>query len=564
LTWLGGLAAGQGALADESPAGSEDQEAGLPDWLKGFGEGGQAESEEELPAPEAAAEASVEPPAPFEPAPMETEPLPGLPAELAQESAGPSASSQPPTEMGAAKPLDIADDTMAWLESLAAKQGAKAEELLTRPEDRSDSLPDWLKDTVAEETPADAELPPAAELSAQETVAGTDLPSEPEAFPAQTRQFADLTPESPAQAEPAGAPPPAEGGAKPLEIGDDAFAWLESLAAKQGARPDELLTRPAERTEEMPDWLREQAQASEPAAATPREPAPVQEEISAEEVETFAPPAEEAPAGQPAFDAAPAEEPPAFMEEPVAQAETGEEDDISAWLKKLDETPAPQEPAAPLAEETQPVAAEEEAYPSWLKDLEGEKPELAPTDSDLPAWLRETPLAEAEAQSTPPVAESGAPAWEVEEESAEVEKPAPVTPSEWVPAEDAQEEVPQPAEPAIAEEVFAEATSFSKPRIPKPTGALAPLPSSQDKDVPSLSSGQQALNAGKLNDAMKEYGKLIKKGRLLDEVIHDLREAIYRFPVDIIIWQTLGDAYMRAGRLQDALDAYTKAEELLR
>jgi cytochrome c-type biogenesis protein CcmH/NrfG len=63
---------------------------------------------------------------------------------------------------------------------------------------------------------------------------------------------------------------------------------------------------------------------------------------------------------------------------------------------------------------------------------------------------------------------------------------------------------------------------------------------------------------------MKEYSKLIKKGRLLDEVIHDLREALYRFPVDIIVWQTLGDAYMRANRLQDALDAYTKAEELLR
>jgi cytochrome c-type biogenesis protein CcmH/NrfG len=50
----------------------------------------------------------------------------------------------------------------------------------------------------------------------------------------------------------------------------------------------------------------------------------------------------------------------------------------------------------------------------------------------------------------------------------------------------------------------------------------------------------------------------------LDEVIHDLREAIYRFPVDVSIWQTLGDAAMRANRLQDALDAYTKAEELLR
>ena len=48
------------------------------------------------------------------------------------------------------------------------------------------------------------------------------------------------------------------------------------------------------------------------------------------------------------------------------------------------------------------------------------------------------------------------------------------------------------------------------------------------------------------------------------DVIRDLRDALYRYPVEVSIWQALGDAYMRANRLQDALDAYTKAEELLR
>ncbi len=95
------------------------------------------------------------------------------------------------------------------------------------------------------------------------------------------------------------------------------------------------------------------------------------------------------------------------------------------------------------------------------------------------------------------------------------------------------------------------------------TGMLARVPA-QDRDAELLAAAQQALERGLLNEAMQEYAKLIKKARLLDEVIHDLREAIYRFPVDIIVWQTLGDAYMRANRLQEALDAYTKAEELLR
>jgi cytochrome c-type biogenesis protein CcmH/NrfG len=63
---------------------------------------------------------------------------------------------------------------------------------------------------------------------------------------------------------------------------------------------------------------------------------------------------------------------------------------------------------------------------------------------------------------------------------------------------------------------------------------------------------------------MDQYNKLIKKGKYLDETIRDLRESLYRYPVEVNIWQTLGDAYMRANRLQEALDAYNKAEELLR
>jgi tetratricopeptide (TPR) repeat protein len=86
----------------------------------------------------------------------------------------------------------------------------------------------------------------------------------------------------------------------------------------------------------------------------------------------------------------------------------------------------------------------------------------------------------------------------------------------------------------------------------------------QDKNGNLLMTAQLELDNNNLNEAMKMYLALIKKGRLLEEVIHDLREALYRFPVDIIVWQTLGDAYMRTNQLQDALDAYTKAEELLR
>ena len=81
---------------------------------------------------------------------------------------------------------------------------------------------------------------------------------------------------------------------------------------------------------------------------------------------------------------------------------------------------------------------------------------------------------------------------------------------------------------------------------------------------PILGQARTELSSSNLSGALDGYARLIKKGRFLDEVIFDLRDALYRFPVDVDIWQSLGDAYMRSNRLQDALDAYTKAEELLR
>ena len=81
---------------------------------------------------------------------------------------------------------------------------------------------------------------------------------------------------------------------------------------------------------------------------------------------------------------------------------------------------------------------------------------------------------------------------------------------------------------------------------------------------PVLDAARSELSRSNIPGAIATYEKLIKKGRFLDEVTFDLREALYRYPVEVTIWQALGDAYMRANRLQDALDAYTKAEELLR
>ena len=106
-----------------------------------------------------------------------------------------------------------------------------------------------------------------------------------------------------------------------------------------------------------------------------------------------------------------------------------------------------------------------------------------------------------------------------------------------------------------------------EPRRPTPAPVVRPKPAARPNvaiNGSSLLNAKSELGRGNIAAALDIYTKLIRKGKSLEDIIHDLRDALYRYPVEVPIWQTLGDAYMRANRLQEALDAYTKAEELLR
>jgi tetratricopeptide (TPR) repeat protein len=245
----------------------------------------------------------------------------------------------------------------------------------------------------------------------------------------------------------------------------------------------------------------------------------------------------------------------------VEPEKPADETDLTEWLRSMDSRSA----EAKTAEEPVEKAPAEE-LPFWLAGLEAEadqKPAAA-VDEGLPDWLR------VEAEGAPPQAEPTSPAdWrraEAEEPARAEEaftpeaeaKPAPVPAAEMpAPAAVAPEAKPEPKPqpPAPEREPYREPVPRVRTGM---TGMLSPI---QDT---GLSGAQNELTRGNIPGAMEGYGKLIKKGKLLDEIIFDLREALYRYPVEVTILQTLGDAYMRANRLQDALDAYTKAEELLR
>ena len=428
------------------------------------------------------------------------------------------------------------DAAMLWLESLAAKQGANAEELITDPTARTENPPEWV-----EQARSIGETPVVAPASG----------------------IGDLGTSSADQ--------------------DAAMLWLESLAAKQGANADELITDPNARTENAPEWVEQaraigDAQEAAPAAVSAEPLWPV-----ADDTGIF-----DRPSQQPALDEtsmwlrkldADEEQKPAWPSELEATTPALEQTDskssaelASSWLDDLDK----EEAAQPASDETSQVwtpATEESAVPaqeanlpSWLQSLEQEQeaessPVVplandAPALDDLPNWLKEEPPIQRPPEPTSPddwTPEAKVAPKPVRAETPKAQKPAAVTPP------------PPPSRPEAA-------APRSAPR-PKESRKAAPpverVKSSRGGILPpmtdvGLDQARDHLAHAKIPDALAAYGALIRKGKMLEDITFDLKEALYRFPVEVSIWQTLGDAYMRANRLQDALDAYTKAEELLR
>ncbi|MBU2612050.1 MAG: hypothetical protein KJ606_14070, partial [Chloroflexi bacterium] len=443
-----------------------------PDWMKGL------TSPEEVPPPVLA---------PAAPVVVEQEPP------------------EPVTAVSELPSLEDQDAALAWLENLAAKQDAKPEELLTRPEDRSETPPEWVRREMG-----------AIPVEPAETWLSS-LPSEPEA-----KEVAQPAFEEPVSPEFAAEPPAA------AFIEAETLNWLDGLRADQGASPEELPVTAPDLEQGVPVL----SEFVEPVAAIHEIP------------ETI----------------------------PVLP-----EEDVASWLKTLetsDQAGAALSSSKGATHRVGAVRKTEETIPVSLSQPEPSSGE------ELPDWLRDIarPISVAEASK-----EEELPDWMIS--PAEMPRGVPQEPVEGsgmeIPGEDENAPIAAVLTPTIAEEwlpaetMEAEATETAvpEPAAPAPQPALSPLPGvvgelarvpSQDKDADTLQNAQITLKNGNLNDAMAGYAKLIKKKRLLDEVIHDLREGVYTFPVDMIIWQTLGDAYNRANMLQEALDAYTKAEELLR
>ncbi len=527
-------------ISDEEPVEGELTKADLPDWIKAM-----APSEEESIAPTDLPD-WLKTLAPTEPEP-------------------PSA---PP-----AGPADVPDWLKGIMEpDIAARDLSRAEEHLPKAAEPSTSLP-W--ETFSPSMPP-AEAPSAAiPLQTQEP-----FQKEFDRYPGYTQEPAG--PATPSHPEPAGIDLSRLGTSADEQ--DAALRWLESLAAKQGASPEELITDPSARLERPPEWVAqfmttEPPPVTPPPTALPASPPPAIQPEAALQEEAQEPPLEQA-LGHPGYTQESAAEalassdwssqfespiPTAAQTPETPQAEfTWSGANLDEWLKTLDqEEPSPPAAAPPQAEEPYEWSREIELVP---RAGPGPQPSA---DTEIPAWLREV---EEPTSKTPPSAETfeELPEWLRGEEPETPPPPPPARPTDWTP------EIP-----SLSPQPTAKPAKAQAPRPPAHTAESAPQPEAKPRATAErarprganilqppldsiLAAARESLQRGKIPDALQLYSNLIRKGKFLDEITFDLKEALYRFPVEVSIWQTLGDAYMRANRLQDALDAYTKAEELLR
>jgi len=683
--WLSGL-------DNKQPSESEANQTGnVPDWLAGLGDSDSSEPDSTGKVRDWLSGIGDIKPDPDHPG-------------VSVENLGTSAQEQ--------------DDAVAWLESLATKHGAKAEELVTDPNKRSDTPPDWVVQTKKMDQQAYAPSPSGFDSTAgdQDDAAAwldslaTKHGTSPEEFIPDPNSHSESVPAWEMQTQKMDLPdsaPSVESLGSTAQEQDDAMAWLESLAAKHGAKPEELVTDPSKRFDSPPEWV-SQAQSIGEAQSAPAS-------IDAEEKEESSQPAErvenalnigeqyfaEFENASPAAPVSTANDETGLwlrnLEEKEKQNEslaqsTSDEKSVPDWLTEFKEKPDPSPGDIPewlhnsgqvqIASEQinftndesvvqksdlpnwsskdveNSVAADnlinqelpQNDLSNWLSGLDDEpglpfekmpspdsilfgsmpqvplqKPagqESISSQSDLPDWLTNLDSASAEpeeglmesiaqepvipasnwTEETAPVnlkenlpdwlkgTEKEEPSKVAEEDPApwlhraafdakEVLQPTPTSPSDWHPVETKQpmdkkeisplemhnQFVPPSADPFVRTQPQAERTFESGASMKKKAGLPAKQRQPEAKNIiVALSQAKGELDRGDIPTAIDHYKKLIKKGKHLDETIRDLAESIYRYPVEVGIWQTLGDAYMRANRLKEALEAYNKAEELIR
>lgn len=82
--------------------------------------------------------------------------------------------------------------------------------------------------------------------------------------------------------------------------------------------------------------------------------------------------------------------------------------------------------------------------------------------------------------------------------------------------------------------------------------------------IDDLEEAKKLLTSGAVDQSIIVFNDLIKDNIFLEDIISNIQNALdHHYPINIDLWKTLGDAFLKNKQFQKALDAYSKAEDLL-
>ncbi len=369
---------------------------------------------------------------------------------------------------------------------------------------------------------------------------------------------------------------------------ESALAWMEGLALKQGADEETLVSKPEERSEIPPEWISEESKRtqdlSEELDSTPSW-------LKELEIETGEVQAQETAQTLEGISST------GFLDtgedkEVVISSETNQDEDKVHDIENLLEELETEVDDKQTAAFDQGAGDEIDAFAGILSKITGEEllteqesfhteteeniEELIPQEeieeTESQVDITEQEVEEIESQELFPESsiedvnsieesEELSPAFTEEvvisEEILDVDGQKFEVIEEIAPSEDQMDEPGEEKEESIPTE-----QEFSS-EIEDEIEDTQPV-KVKDARLDELETANKFLYSGNPEEAIKIFDPLIHEGFELGSIIQNIQNALdHHYPIDINLWQSLGDAYLKNNQLQDALDAYSKAEDLL-
>ncbi|HIE38219.1 MAG TPA: tetratricopeptide repeat protein [Anaerolineae bacterium] len=226
------------------------------------------------------------------------------------------------------------------------------------------------------------------------------------------------------------------------------------------------------------------------------------------------------------------------------------------------EAPEPEELAPPEVPRAEVPPAEPEAFGWTAFGVEAGPPEPAPPEAAPEEGFGWT---EFEAEAAPP--EEAAPVIEIPLEAAvapELAAPLPEAPPEEI----AVPPVEGPPEPALPPVEIApppvEEAPVEVEVLPEGVADLREYVRAHPRDHQAmLALARELWQAGLYSESLEAYSRLLRSGKWVEEIVADMEAHVEERSSDSAVQRVLGDAYMRAGRLAEALEGYREALESL-